>query len=154
MYPHRRCVGYPCPQPEELETPQVGGMARAQVHLFSSPFSDACRVHYRRYVFMCCPVRYTQPTNSLSVQAWHSLIQPGRDRYIPPSLGRTVNSKFYRLANGSSSLSRYAPPSSWPHVPVCQSTTTVASGYERFSQWSIPSASMEFTTRTAPCCMA
>jgi hypothetical protein len=36
----------------------------------------------------------------------------------PSSLDRNVNSFFFKRVNGSSSLSRYAPPSSGPLVPV------------------------------------
>jgi len=49
-------MGYPRFEPEELETPQVGRMARAQGHFLLTPRSDARRVHHCRYVFIPCSV--------------------------------------------------------------------------------------------------
>ena len=52
-------MGYPRPEPEELQTLQNEGMACTQDHVFLTSLSDAYRVHHCRYVFIHCPVRCT-----------------------------------------------------------------------------------------------
>lgn len=153
VHPHCCSMGHPRPEPQELETPQDGGMACAQVHIPSPPHSNACRVHHSRYVFIRSPVRST--TDQLVIRIGVAFFDTAWSRSVyPSSLYRDVSSNLKRHVNGFSSSSRYAPQSSWPHVPVREFTTAVAALMNNFPKWSIPSESTASTTRTAPCCLA
>jgi hypothetical protein len=106
-------------------------MARAQGHVFPPPLSDAYRIHHCRYVFIRCPAQCT--TDQLVICIGVAFFDSTWSQSVYPfSLDRNVNSIFFRPVNVSSSSSRYAPPSSWPYVPVCWFLTTVAAVMNNF----------------------
>ena len=95
-------MGYTRSKPEELETPQVGGMACAQIRFFLPPVSDAYRVHHRRYVFICWLVRYT--TDQLAISIGVAFFDSSWTRSVCPS---SLDRK--RKFNFSSAMSTVLP---------------------------------------------